>query len=110
VSRFKLVLWGLLQTIIVIIICGLALLAAAQLQQWEASNDGFLDDLVLLLVFGVAALISGTAVLAYPVYLVLKQRIREGYTLLISTIIWLVLLLGCALIGIVFLDIHTIFV
>jgi hypothetical protein len=109
VSHIKTILWGLIQALIVIFICGVALVASIQMQKWEAPVDGFVDDLALLLIFGVAAFMSGTVVLTYPAYLILHQRIKDGYMLLIATIAWLLLLLGCLLIVIVFLDIHTIF-
>jgi hypothetical protein len=109
VSHVKTILWGLIQSLIVILICGIALVASSQMQKWEAPVDGFVDDLAMLLIFGVAALISGTVVLTYPAYLILHQQIKEGFMLLIATIAWLLLLLGCLLIVIVFLDIHTIF-
>ena len=84
-------------------------MVANQLQKWETRADGFLDDLALLLLFGIAALISGTVVLARPVYLMLRQRIGEGFFLLLSTIFWLVLVLICAIVVIVFFDVHAIF-
>ena len=102
------ILGGLIQAIIVILVCCITIIASNQLQKWESGADGFVDELALLLLFGVAALISGTVVLAPSAYLMLKQRTNEGFMLLLSTIVWLVLLLGCILIGIVFLDIHTI--
>ncbi len=108
-SHTKTILWGLVQTLIVIIICIITLLGTAQMQKWEASSDGFLDDLALLLLMGVATLVCGTVVLARPVYLWLHQRTNEGFILLISTIGWLVILLGCVFLGIIFLDIHSIF-
>ena len=54
-------------------------------------------------------LIAGTVVLARPTYLMLTQRINEGFLLLLATIIWLVLILGCVLVAIVFFHVHTIF-
>lgn len=108
-SYIKTILWGFTQAFIVILICGIAIVASIQMQKWEAPADGSLDDLALLLIFSVAALVSGTAVLARPAYLLLRQRISEGFLLLISTVAWLVILLGCILVGIAFLDVHTIF-
>lgn len=81
----------------------------AQLQKWEAPSNGFLDDLVLLLLFVTSALVSATLVLAYPSYLLLQRRLREGFLLLFSTIAWLILMLVGIIIAIVFFNIHTIF-
>ena len=107
--NIRTILWGLLQALVTVIICGLAILAFAQLQSWESCSDGYVDKIALLLLFVTSALISGTAVLARPAYLMLQQRINEGFQLLLSTIIWLVLILTCVFMGIVFLDLHTIF-
>jgi len=107
-SHTKTILWGLLQALIVIIICFITLMGTIQMQKWEAPNDGFLDDFALLLLFGIAALVCATVVLARPVYLWLQQRTNEGFILLISTIVWLVILLGCIFLGIIFLHIHTV--
>ena len=107
-SDVRAVFQGFGQAIIVIFICGLTVLGTAFLQRWEASADGYLDKVALILLFGVAALVSGTVVMACPAYLVLQQRIREGFLLLLLTIIWLVLMLGGILISIIFFDIHTI--
>ena len=108
-SNIKTIIWGFIQALIVIIICYITLLMTVQMQEWEAPRNGFLDDLILLVLVGVAALISGIAVLAYPAYLLLSKRTKEGFLLLFSTVVWLVLILGCFLAAIVFLDIHTIF-
>lgn len=84
-------------------------MGTAQMQKWESPDDGFLDNLALLILFGLATLVSCTVVLARPVYLWLHQRTDEGFILLISTIGWLVILLACVFICIIFLDIHSIF-
>ncbi len=76
------------------------------LQKWESPSDGYLDKVALLLVFVSAALVSGTLVLAYPSYLLLQQRLNEGFLLLLCTIGWLVLVLGSVLALIVFSDIR----
>jgi hypothetical protein len=107
-NHTKTILWGLLQALIVIIICFITLIGTIQLQKWEAPNDGFLDDLALLLLFGIAALVCATVILARPVYLWLQQRMNEGFILLISTIVWLVILLGCIFLSIICLHIHTV--
>ena len=86
-----------------------AVAAATQLQRWESSTDGYLDKVALLLLFAVSALVGGGLVLARPAYLILQQRLKEGFVLLVSTTVWLVLILGCLLVVVVFLDIHTLF-
>ena len=103
------ILWGLLQALVTSFICGLAMLALAHLQEWESSYDGYVDKVALLLLFVTSALISGTVVLAGPAYLMLQQRINEGFLLLLSTVVWLVLILACVFVGIVFWNIHTLF-
>ncbi len=72
------------------------------LQRWEAPGDGYLDKLALVLLFVTAALVSALLVLAYPLYLVLQQRLREGFSLLLSTTGWLVLILVSVIAAIVF--------
>jgi len=103
------ILWGLVQALFTVLICGLATVAFTQLQGWESSTDGFMDKIALLLLFVTSALVSGTVVLARPAYLMLNQRIREGFFLLLSAIFWLVLVLICAIVVIVFFDVHAIF-
>ncbi len=41
--------------------------------------------------------------------LILQQHLKEWFLLRLSTIVWLVLILGCILTVTVFLDIHTLF-
>ena len=101
------VLWGFGQALSLVLICGIATAAVALLQKWESSRDGFLDKAALLLLFVTAALVSGVVILARPAYLVIKQRITDGVLLVLSTIIWLVLMAGAALIIIIIFDIHT---
>jgi len=108
-SNIRMVLWGLLQALIILFICGLAIVALTQLQDWESSTDGFVDKMTLLLLFVTSALLSGTVVLARPAHLMFQQRIKDGFILLLSTIVWLVLMLVCVLTIIVFFDVHTIF-
>ena len=98
-----------MQAFLTMFICGLATVVFTQLQGWESSTDGFVDKTALLLLFVTSALIAGTVVLARPTYLMLTQRINEGFLLLLATIIWLVLILGCVLVAIVFFQVHTIF-
>jgi len=105
----KAILWGLVQALVTVFLCGMAVGITIQLQRWEAPGNGYLDSLALLLLLGIAALASATAVLAYPAYLILQRRLREGFGLLLSTIAWLVLLLGAMLTAIVFFDNHGIF-
>ena len=61
----------------------------AHYKKWGAPTDDYLDRLALLLLFVTAALVSATLFLAYSSYLMLKQRLREGLSLLLSTIILL---------------------
>jgi hypothetical protein len=93
ISNIKAVFLGLAQAVATSMVCFIAVGAVLQLQKWEAPNDGYLDDVALLLIFGVAALISAALVLAYPAYLMLSQRLKEGFSLLISTILWLIIIL-----------------
>jgi ABC-type multidrug transport system fused ATPase/permease subunit len=90
---FKTIFHGLVQAVATSVVCFIAVGAVLQLQKWEAPNDGYLDDVALLLVFGVAALVSAALVLVYPAYLVFSQRLKEGFSLLISTILWLIVIL-----------------
>jgi hypothetical protein len=109
VSNIRAILWGLIQAIVVIFVCSMTVIIIYQLQISETCTDGFLDDIAFLLLFGVAALISGTVVLARPVYLMLQQQISAGFVLLLSTIVWLALILICAIVAIVFFDVRVIF-
>ena len=109
VSIRSAILWEFGQALSLLFTCGVAVAAVALLQRWEDSSDGFLDKVALLLLFVTAALVSGLAVLARPAYLVLKQRLTEGVLLILSTIAWLVLMVGSILIIIKVLDVHTIF-
>ena len=108
-SNIRAILWGLVQAVATVLFCTLAIAVATQIQKWEGPKNGFIDDLALLLLFVASALVSATLVLAYPAYLVLKQQINEGFALLLSTIIWLVLMLAGILTFIAFFDIHSIF-
>lgn len=102
-------LWGLGQSLFLVVVCGISVFAVALLQRWESSTDGFLDKVAMLLLFITAALISAMVVLARPAYLFFTQRLTEGVFLLMSTIIWLALMVGSILIVIKVFDIHTIF-
>jgi hypothetical protein len=108
VSHIKTILWGLAQALVTLFICALGTLAYIRLQGWENPWDGFMDRIALLLVFVVLALVTGSVILARPVYLILQRRINEGYLLLFSTIMWLVLILACVLAFMVSFDVHTI--
>lgn len=90
---FKAVLLGLAQAVATSVVCVIAVGAVWQLQKWESSTDGFFDDLALLLIFVVSALVSATLVLAYPAFLIFSQRLKEGFSLLIYTILWLIVIL-----------------
>jgi hypothetical protein len=103
------ILWGLGQALALVLVCGVAVGAVALLQRWEASADGFLDKVALLLLFVTAALVSVIVVLARPAYLALKQRLAEGVLLVLSTTAWLALMVGSVLIVIKVFDVHTIF-
>lgn len=103
----RVILWGLGQAVCLLLICGIAVSAVALLQRWESSTDGYLDKVALLLLFVTAALISGIVVLTRPAYLFLKQRLTEGVLLVLSTIAWLVLIVGSILIVIKVFDVHT---
>ena len=103
------IFWGLGQALCLVLVCGIAVAAVALLQRWESSTDGFLDKVALLLLFITAALVSGLVTLTRPAYLVLKQRLTEGVLLVLSTTIWLALMVGSILIVIKVFDIHTIF-
>jgi hypothetical protein len=109
VSNTRTVLLGLVQALATVLIAGIALKMVAQIQKWESPSNGYFDDFALLLIFVTSALVSGTLVLAYPAYLLLQQRLKEGFLLLFSTIAWLILMLIGVLMAIVFFDIHTIF-
>ena len=93
----KTVLLGLVQAVATSVVCVIAVGAVLQLQRWESPNDGFFDDVALLLIFVVSALVSATLVLAYPAYLIFSQRLKEGFSLLLSTILWLIMILVGAL-------------
>ncbi len=108
-SNIRAILWGLGQALATVLFCSVAVVVATQVQKWEGPKDGYLDDLALLLLFVTSALVSASLVLAYPAYLVLKQQISEGFLLLLSTVAWLVLMLGAIITAIAFLDIHTVF-
>jgi hypothetical protein len=85
---------GLAQALATLVVCAIAMGTLLQLQKWESVANGYFDQIVFLLLFMTSALASATLVLAYPAYLLLKQRLREGFTLLISTVLWLILLLA----------------
>lgn len=108
-SNIRTILWGLAQALATVLFSGAAVAAATQLQRWESSTDGYLDKVALILLFAVSVLVGGGLVLTRPAYLILQQRLKEGFILLLSTIVWLMLMLGCFLVVIVFLDIHTLF-
>jgi hypothetical protein len=98
---FKAVLLGLVQAVATSVVCVIAVGTVLQLQRWESSTDGFIDDLALLLIFVVSALVSATLVLAYPAYLIFSQRLKEGFSLLMYTILWLIIILVGILGGII---------
>lgn len=102
VSNARAIFCGLMQASATVLFCGVAVRIVAQLQKWEAPNDGYFDTVALLLLFVTSALVSATLVLAYPSYLLLHQRLREGFLLLLSTVIWLVLILASILAAIAF--------
>lgn len=102
----RLVLQALAQTVAIVLVCGVAVGVMRQLQRWESPTDGYLDKVALLLLFAISALVSAVLALAYPSYLVLQQRLREGLLLLLATVGWLVLILGGILTVIMFPDIH----
>ncbi len=103
----RVILWGLGQAVCLLLVCGIAVSAMALLQRWESSTDGYLDKVALILLFVTVALVSGIVVLTRPVYLFLKQRLTEGILLVLSTIGWLVLIVGSILIVIKVFDVHT---
>jgi drug/metabolite transporter (DMT)-like permease len=102
----RLVLQALAQTVAILLVCGVVVVVMRQLQKWESPTDGYLDKVALLLLFAVSALVSAVLALAYPSYLVLQQRLREGFLLVLATVGWLVVILGGILALIVFRDIH----
>jgi hypothetical protein len=93
VGNGRAVFLGLVQAVATSIVCIVAVGAVLQLQKWESPTDGFFDDVAFLLIFVISALVSATIVLAYPAYLILSQRFKEGFFLLISTILWLIIIL-----------------
>jgi hypothetical protein len=105
-SNKKAVLTGLAQALATLAVCAVAVLMAERLQQLEDPNDGYLDSVALLLLFVTSALVCGAIVLAYPAYLLLRLRLREGYLLLLSTIGWLVAMLGSVLAVIAFTELR----
>lgn len=105
VSNRRLVLWGLAQALATVLVCGVAVGISAKLQKWEGPGNGYFDDVSLLLVFVTSALVSATLVLGYPLYLLLRQRLREGFLLLLSTGGWLILIVAGAITA-VLLGVH----
>lgn len=101
-SNRKLVFLGLVQASTTFLVCAVAIWLEEQLQKWEGPGNGYFDAVSLLLVFVTSALVSATLVLGYPLYLLLRQRLREGFSLLLATTGWLILILGSAIIAIVF--------
>lgn len=93
----------------VLLLCGVAVGVASQLQRWESSTDGFLDKVALALLLVTSASVAGLLVLGRPGYLVLQQRVAEGLVVLVSTVAWLAAALAVILTLVVFLDVHTIF-
>ena len=93
-SHIRTVLLGLAQASATVFYSGIAVKAVAQLQKWEPPTDGYLSDLALLLLFVVSALVSGALILGYPGYLILHQKSEGGFWLLLSTIVWLILILA----------------
>ena len=106
-SNKSVILLGLAQAAATLVVCGVAVMLVEKLQQWEDPKDGYLDSVALVLLFITSALVSGTLVLAHPGYLLLQQRLREGYLLLLSTIGWLVAILGSILAVIVFSELRV---
>jgi hypothetical protein len=103
INYIKVVFLGLAQALAVLFVCAIAISALSQLQKWESSTDGYLDSVALVLIFVVSALVSATLVLAYPAYLLLSQRLKEGFSLLFSTILWLIIILVCMIGVIIFI-------
>jgi len=108
-GKARLVLWGLGQALATILLCALAVAGVAQLQRWESPRDGYLDKIALLLLLVVSALVSATFILAGPAYLTLRLRVKEGFLLLLTTVAWLIVMLGLVFVAIVFLHVHTLF-
>ncbi len=106
VNTKRLVLLALAQAMAIVLVCGVAVSVMRQLQKWESPTDGYLDKVALLLLFAISAFVCAVLALAYPAYLVLQQRLREGFWLVLTTVGWLVVILGGILAVIVFPDIH----
>ena len=92
-SNVRTILWGFVQALVTVFVCGLAYIVFIQMQGWESCTDGFLDKITLVLLFVTSALVSATLVLGYPSYLLLQQRLKDGYLLLLFTVGWLMLIM-----------------
>jgi hypothetical protein len=97
-----LIVWGFIQASVTMLYSGLAVRLALQLQHWVSPTNGYVDKLALILLLGISGLIVGLLILARPAYLLLKQQLRDGFVLLLSTIFWLVLMLMVIFIIVIF--------
>ena len=93
-GNIRAVFLGLAQAVATFVVFSITIGAVSQLQKWESPADGYLDKVAILLLLGTSALISVTLVLAYPAYLMLSQRFREGFSILLYTILWLIIMLA----------------
>ena len=80
-------------------LCGLVYAALVVLfmsnaQNIFGKNDNFLTGIIVLLIFILSALITGSLVLGKPAMLYLDGQKKEGITLLFYTIISLVVILA----------------
>ncbi|MFH1484726.1 MAG: hypothetical protein ABIH46_01520 [Chloroflexota bacterium] len=90
-SNGKLILLGFAQALGTAIYCCLVGLFFMNSAAWFGRPNLFLAFATLLLLFIFSACITGGLVLGYPGYLILRQRVREGVILLVSTVAWLLL-------------------
>jgi phage-related protein len=74
---------------------------SAFLSNTNAGITNLWYSFIFLTIFIISALITGSIALAYPIFLATKKRFREAWSVVFSTIAWLVIFFLISLIVII---------
>lgn len=61
---------------------------------WSPDKEPFIGPLVMLTTFVISATITGGLVLARPITLYIDKQKKDAFAFLISTILWLMVIVG----------------
>ena len=96
-SVSKIVMVGFLQALALVLYCTAIGVVMINGERWLGRPDPFLALPFFLMLFVFSALVSASAVLGYPLYLIWKGQMGKGLKILGSTVAWVGLFLGGAL-------------